>query len=146
MSMSRDFLAQWFRYVKVWWYFVVPVLVWMGVIFLLSSQPAFGTGSASLSLGQFLLRKGAHVVEYFVLGVLLFRMFRYFFSQSSHMTAAGVVLVSLPFALSDEIHQLFVSGRQGRVSDVGIDAIGIFLSLIFCLVILPWWRKKETQL
>ena len=141
--METSFSKRLARRAAIVYRYYVPVLVWMGVIFLLSSQPTLGTSAETLSLGQFLLRKGAHVFEYFVLGALLFRLFRFYFPQNSHMTAAGVVLFSLPFALSDEAHQLFVAGRQGRVSDVGIDAIGIFLSLVFCLGVLPRWRRRK---
>lgn len=143
--METSFSERFARWVAIAYRYYVPVLVWMGVIFLLSSQPTLGTSAEALSFGQFLLRKGAHVFEYGVLGGLLFRLFRFYFPQNSHMTAAGVVLISLPFALSDEVHQLFVVGRQGRVTDVGIDAIGILLSLIFFLVILPWWRQRREE-
>lgn len=132
------------RFSMVFFQYFVPVLAWMSVIFLLSSQSSLGTTGHPLSSFQFLLRKGAHVAEYFVLGVLLFRLFRFYFSRNSHAIAAGVVLSSLPFAISDEAHQLFVLGRQGRITDVGIDAIGIFFSLVFCFVILRRWEEKRN--
>lgn len=126
--------------------YYLPVFVWMAVVFTLSAQPSFGTGSASLSVWQFFLRKGAHVVEYFVLGTLLFRLFRFHFSKNSHIISAGVVLFSMLYAFSDEAHQLFVFGRQGRVSDIGIDAIGVFLALVFCLMFLPrFFHLKEGK-
>jgi VanZ family protein len=40
------------------------------------------------------------------------------------------VTLSLLYAFSDETHQLFVPGREGKLSDVGIDAIGIALGMI----------------
>lgn len=125
--------------------YYLPVFVWMAVIFVLSAQPSFGTGSVSLSTGQFIFRKGAHVVEYFVLGALLFRLFRFHFPKNSHIVSAGVVLLSMLYAFSDEAHQLFVFGRQGRVSDIGIDAIGVFLSLVFCLFILPRFFRGRKE-
>jgi VanZ family protein len=90
-----------------------PVLAWAGVIFLLSSIPDLGTGLGGWDLG---LRKIAHAAEYAVLGFLLLR-------------AAGRVELALglgiAYAVSDEIHQHFVSGRQGSPLDVAIDAVGI---------------------
>lgn len=126
--------------------YAVPVLVWMGVIFLLSSQPSLGVSGQHISLSYLLVRKGAHVAEYFFLGFLSFRLFRFCFSGNAHAVAAGVILLTLPFALSDEAHQLFVTGRQGRISDVLIDAFGIGLSLFFCLVILRRWKERREKL
>jgi hypothetical protein len=48
----------------------LPVLVWAAVIFTFSSIPSLGTG-----LGDWdtILRKGAHMTEYAILGLLLLR-------------------------------------------------------------------------
>ncbi|QQR77210.1 MAG: VanZ family protein [Candidatus Moraniibacteriota bacterium] len=127
------------------YFYVVPVVVWMGVIFLLSAQPSLGVAGQHISLPYLLVRKGAHIAEYFILGALSFRLFRHWFPHNTHIVAAGTLLISLPFAISDEAHQLFVTGRQGRVSDIVIDATGIFLSLIFCLIIFPWWMRKKGK-
>ena len=127
------------------YHYGVPVLVWMGVIFLLSSQPSLGVAGQRISLSYLLARKSAHIFEYFLLGFLSFRLFRFYFAENSHAAAAGTVLLSLLFALSDEAHQLIAMGRQGRISDVGIDSIGIFLSLVFCLVVLRRWRRRDEE-
>lgn len=122
----------------------VPIIVWMSVIFLLSAQPSLGVAGKRISFLYLLVRKGAHIAEYFILGALSFRLFKHWFPHNSHIVAAGALLLSLPFAISDEAHQLFVTGRQGKVSDIVIDATGIFLSLIFCLIIFPWWRRRRN--
>ena len=132
------------RGVEIYFY-AVPVIVWMGVIFLLSAQPSLGVAGQHISTSYLLVRKGAHIAEYFILGALSFRLFMHWLPRNSHAVAAGTLLFSLPFAISDEAHQLFVTGRQGRVSDIVIDAAGIFLSLIFCLVIFPWWTRRKGE-
>lgn len=131
------------RYVEIAYRYYVPVLIWMSVIFLLSAQPSLSIEGRNVSFGYIMVRKSAHVVEYFVLGFLSFRLFRYHFPKNSHIIAAGTVLLSLFFALSDEAHQLFVVGRQGKISDVGIDVFGIVCALVFCLVIMRRWRQRE---
>ena len=89
------------------------MLAWAGLIFVLSSIPDLGTGLGGWDLG---LRKLAHGAEFAVLGFLLLR-------------AAGRVDLALglgiAYAISDEIHQHFVSGRQGAPLDVVIDAVGV---------------------
>src|SRR5438876_818876 len=54
------------RALTVW----LPVLAWAAVIFTLSSVPSLSTG---LGLWDTILRKGAHITEYAVLGALLYR-------------------------------------------------------------------------
>ena len=48
----------------------LPVLVWAGVIFAFSSVPSLNSGLGTLDL---VLRKGAHMTEYAILGMLLVR-------------------------------------------------------------------------
>lgn len=42
------------------------------------------------------------------------------------------VLICFIYACTDEIHQLFVPGRSGKLSDVGIDALGFCLTVVVC--------------
>jgi VanZ family protein len=44
--------------------------------------------------------------------------------------------LSLLYAFSDETHQLFVPGREGKLSDVGIDAIGIAIGVIVVMALM----------
>jgi len=98
----------------------VPVLVWAGVIFVLSSIPDLGTGLGGWDL---VLRKLAHVTEYAVLGFLLLRALR----REPVAFALG-----LAYAVTDEIHQHFVSGRHASPVDVAIDAVGVLMGLLAC--------------
>ena len=57
-------------------------------------------------------------------------------------------LLGVIYAISDEIHQLFIPGRGGRVQDVCIDSIGVFLgifilSFIIKIIEVVKSRKKE---
>lgn len=141
MLSSERFL----RYAEIAYRYYVPVFIWMSVIFLLSAQPSLSIEGRHISLGHLLVRKSAHVFEYFILGFLSFRLFQYHFPKNSHIVAAGTVMLSLLFALSDEAHQLFVVGRQGKISDVGIDVFGIVCALAFCLVLMRKWRQRREE-
>jgi VanZ family protein len=98
------------------------VIVWMGMIFALSSVPSLASPLAPTY--DFILRKLAHLTVYAVLTVLLCRAFRLHVASPTYAwLLAG--LVAVVYASSDEWHQLFVPGRHGSLRDVGIDAVGI---------------------
>ena len=96
----------------------LPVIVWAAVIFTLSSIPSLSTG---LGIWDTILRKGAHVVEYAVLGALLLRAL----GREAPAFAAAVA-----YAATDELHQHFVRGRHASPLDVLIDAVGITLGVL----------------
>jgi len=99
------------RALRLW----LPVLLWAGLIFALSSIPQLGTG---LGVWDLVLRKLAHATEYAILGALLLRAL-----GREHVAAAFAAGVA--YAVSDEVHQSFVTGRNGAVLDVLIDAVGV---------------------
>ncbi len=75
------------------------------------------------------IRKLAHVTEYFILGVLLFRAFRGGSAEGRNRSwvFSSLVVVVL-YAAGDEFHQLFVSTRTASVVDVIIDTAGGILA------------------
>jgi VanZ family protein len=91
----------------------LPVAVWAGVIFTLSSIPALDSG---LGTWDAVLRTFAHFAEYGILGALLYRALR--------RGPAAIALGSL-YAVTDEVHQVFVSGRHGSLLDWLIDTAGV---------------------
>lgn len=96
----------------------IPVILWAAVIFTLSAIPHLGTGLGTWDL---VLRKLAHTVEYAVLGALVFRAVR--------GVPAAVALASA-FAVTDEFHQTFVSGRHGSPVDWLIDTVGVVIGVV----------------
>jgi VanZ family protein len=96
----------------------LPVAVWAAVIFTLSSIPSLDSGLGSWDA---ILRKLAHLVEYGVLGALLYRALR--------REPAAMAVGSL-YAVTDEVHQAFVSGRQGSPLDWFIDTVGVVAGVL----------------
>ena len=80
----------------------------------------------------FIVRKGAHISIYFLLGI---------FAALSWKRFSFSVLFCFLYACSDEIHQLFVLGRNGNIADVGIDAIGFVLGS--AIVSMVFWAIKR---
>lgn len=123
----------------------LPVVSWAAVISLLSSDPFSGehSGGILLPLLSAILpgaspdtlhavhaaaRKLAHVVEYAVLGVLVFRALERP-SRSPLQLAWVSLLLCFAFATADELHQSFVPSRVGSPWDVALDTAGAALGL-----------------
>jgi VanZ family protein len=77
-------------------------------------------------------RKCAHVTEYAVLAVLLWRAVRNVsvFRTKTLMIFGAVLLGCALFAASDEFHQTFVKSRTPSVRDVLLDVTGALLGLL----------------
>src|SRR5512132_1203725 len=110
------------RTLTVW----LPVVVWAAVIFTFSSIPSLSSG---LGAWDTVLRKGAHITEYAILGALLYRAF----GREAPALAAGIA-----YAATDELHQHFVSGRHASPADVAIDAVGVALGVLA-------WRRVAAR-
>lgn len=94
---------------------------WMALIFLLSNTPNLKTPFKY----DFVLRKIAHITEYFILVSLLYRALRGSFKASYKGIFIASAFISFLYAVSDEIHQYFIPGRNCSLEDVLIDTIGI---------------------
>lgn len=113
--------------IVVYW---LPVLGWAALIFYLSSIPSLKTDFGFI---DWVLRKLSHVVEYFVLCYLMLRaaesearLSRFGFEK----LMAAAALAAIAFAMTDEFHQSLVPGREGKVTDVLIDGLGIVVLLL----------------
>jgi VanZ family protein len=120
-------------------YYYLPLLVWMGAIFYLSSRPGMVSREAK-DFWFYAERKGAHVAEYFLLQLLFLRILLAGRNGSSAnkkriLISLSAFLFSFIYALTDEFHQLFVFGREGKISDVGVDLVGILSAVLACWLV-----------
>lgn len=108
-------------------YYWLPPFLWMMFIFSLSSRHSISVTHTFVY--DFMIFKTLHVLEYAALFVLFFRAFH---STKLHLTLqfTYAIVCSIMFAATDEIHQLFVATRQGKIQDILIDTIGIILMYI----------------
>jgi VanZ family protein len=144
MPRLRAFLKYW-----------LPVLFWMAVIFTASCDAKSFEHSSRLiapllhwlfphmanktvNLIVFLARKCAHLAEYAVFGLLVWRALnrsKNNLAPWSWPKVGGTLLIVFLYASSDEFHQRFVPTRTPRIHDVVIDtiggAIGLFALWIF---------------
>ncbi len=114
----------------------LAVIVWAAIIFLFSGQQSLGT---NWGIWDFLLRKAAHMSEFAILFVLVWRAVRMHGMVSGTAMALGVV-IALAYAVTDELHQSFVPGRTASFKDVAFDLAGII-----CAVAVVMLVKKHTQ-
>ena len=147
------------------------VILWMIVIFTFSAQEAQESSKVSQSaayriakwhsqfLGQekseeeleeqaekmqFVIRKGAHMSEYGLLAVLLIlHLSCYGYSRKRILLSAWGMAAC--YAVSDEIHQLFVPGRAGRVTDVCIDSLGALAGVAFAEVLRCLFQRTRKK-
>ena len=119
---------------------LVMIIFWLLVIFILSSDSNSSYHSKyllkqmidmpSYEILNFIIRKIAHILEFFVLGMLLFSLFKNFEIKRIHFLILPC-LFTLNLAFFDEIHQLFIPGRTGTMKDVLYDFLGILLSFFY---------------
>ena len=72
------------------------------------------------------VRKLAHLSEFFILGILIFFTLRSFEIKNIYI----MILICFIYACSDEIHQLFVVGRDGNIIDILIDCFGSTIAIL----------------
>ena len=117
--------------------FIVPILLWL--------KP--GMAPETLRSILFAMRKCAHVSEYAILALLLWRALR---SGSAlcakiSMLFGAVLLGCAVIAASDEFHQSFVKTRTPSVRDGLLDVVGALLGLLIVSSFAPRHPKKSRR-
>lgn len=120
------------------------IIIWLLVIFLFSNQD--GSTSTSLTNGILekylffvdsdiffmIIRKMAHITEYFILGILVLNFINEFKIDKKIVVSSLICFILASF---DEFHQLFIPDRTGRLLDVFIDMIGASLGILILSLI-----------
>jgi VanZ family protein len=139
---------------KYWW----PTIAWATVIYFLSTG-AFNYDNTSrwvlpllkwlrpdatpewLFQWHYLIRKAAHVAEYFLLSVLVLRGLRRGALEWHWGWALEAVLICTAYALFDELHQAFVPSRSAMLQDVMLDGTGALVAQL-CVAL---FREKSRN-
>jgi VanZ family protein len=125
-----------------------PVVVWVAVIFSLSSDQfsdvntaawlsampmvgILGIPPAAIEAGNFIVRKSAHFVEYALLGMLLLRALRATSQQRGRRALAVAIAGAAVCASLDELRQhFFTATRTGTAHDVVLDIVGALIGAL----------------
>ena len=105
-------------YLKYW----LPVIVYMGLIFYLSSlsNPVKTLTPKGLDVYFDLPHFFYHIFEYMILSFLLFRALK----VNSKYPQSLAIIITITYAITDELHQSFVSGRISSLLDILLDSFG----------------------
>ena len=137
------------KFLKTWY----PSLIIMIIIFIFSSFPASKSDEQSgfiintltsifpelsnISPLVVIVRKSAHFFEYAVLGYLNARALNLSGKNIFHS-----IWLSMLYSMTDEFHQIFISGRSGEFRDILVDTLGAsFGTLVYFLT----HRKKLAR-
>ena len=124
---------------------ILLVIIWMTLIFTMSSFNSNDSSNQSsfivtiisniininnLEILSIIIRKLAHFTEYLILGILMHNLTN-IYNKNMHIS----MIICILYAISDEIHQLFVPGRSFQIIDIGIDCFGSIIGIyIFYLI------------
>lgn len=133
----------------------ILVIIWMFVIFNFSSQngpKSTNTSDVVTSMvvnvttsvtnknvsreevkkrvedSTFLVRKMAHFTEYLILGILVLQLLSDYTKINKRMLIVSLIICYL-YAVSDEVHQIFIPGRTAKVLDTFIDGAGSLVGI-----------------
>lgn len=142
-------------------FFLSLTILWVSLIFGFSLQTGEVSGDLSgsvleaflrlfmpgvlenpkqLELFHLIIRKCAHFTEFMILGVLSRMSLQYM--SVSYKTVIGTSFCVLVATL-DEILQLFVNGRAGRMLDVLIDGFGAIVGILLVYFIVSRVRRYK---
>ncbi|MBO5332896.1 MAG: VanZ family protein [Clostridia bacterium] len=143
-------------YVTISW---ILVVVCMGFIFSLSAQNGEESSDLSgsfvmailewlkLDVDEGLLRTCAHCLEFMGLSLLIFNAT--YATCEKKITPLIAFAGTVLYAITDEIHQIFVPGRAFQISDILVDStgalIGIIASFIALKIILYITKRRKTN-
>lgn len=142
------------------------LITWLFLIFYLSNQPGDISGGESSNIiyhsFEFIynifhiptthlndvveilhnpIREFMHFLEYLVLGLLVMNVLK------QNKISENVILISIMFcfiyAITDEIHQIFIPGRTFEYLDISLDTLGSILGSILGYQI--FWKENVPK-
>ena len=119
------------------------VLIWMGIIFWLSAQPDLPHHHESWV--DVILKKAGHMAEYGILAGLIWWASHKHSDGLSRRVSVCVLCVTGAYAVSDEVHQLLVPGRNAEALDVGLDILGATVALLITTRFAGWRAAQQLR-
>lgn len=92
------------------------------------------------------IRKLAHFSLYAVLGIFSYLSFYWYEKIKFSLRAVYGFAYAVIYAVSDEIHQMFVPGRACQIKDVIIDSSGAACGILILMALIVFLRKRRLSL
>lgn len=138
---------------------ILLIIIWMITVFIFSNQQSSDSANTSgkfikivmkifnkdisdeqIQALQLPIRKLAHFTIYAIGGVLVALLVnKYKISTLKKILYSQMFMTT--YAITDEVHQYFIPGRAGIITDVLIDSAGALLSILIITVIL---KNRKT--
>ena len=119
----------------------LPAFAWAGLIFAFSAQADL-TFVPDQGL-DFIVRKLGHMAIFGVLALLLWRALAV--TTRLRYPWAWALAMTVVYAITDELHQAFVAGRNASVRDVGIDAAGALVAVAIVGFLWTGWLGRRAR-
>jgi len=121
--------------------FALPLWIWIGAIFALSSIP----GPTLHKVGFSVWDKGAHFIEYSILGFLAVRKERLGALRGGFAAALRALSLILLIGIVDELYQLLIPGRSTEAADLLADLLGGSTGSAIALLYLRRRSKRSLE-
>ena len=93
---------------------------------------------------QPIVRKTAHFTLYTLLGLFIMN-FVLTYNGTTYQKGLLSFILGVIYAISDEIHQIFIEGRSCEFRDVCIDSLGILTGILLTVFVMLLIRKIKRQ-
>ena len=145
---------------------IILIIIWMIIIFNFSGQIGTESGNTSrkftvqiikiltgksLSIHepfvdnlQSIIRKLAHFSIYTVGGFLIMN-YQYGTNKKEYRKILYSIIFGGSYAITDEIHQIWVPGRSGNIFDVGIDTLGVVTGVLIYITFRKILKKVRKR-
>lgn len=144
---------------------LILIIAWMTLVFYFSNQIADDSSKLSGGITRAILdffhilegktieeqamietvvRKLAHFSIYTLGGILILLHVNLYKIKANKKVIITWLLGTI-YAITDEIHQLFVPGRSGEIRDVCIDSLGIITGILIILIIFKCRERRPRR-
>lgn len=144
---------------------IILIIAWMILVFYFSNQASDDSSKLSGGITRAILnffnilegktleqqsaietviRKLAHYSIYALGGILILLHVNLYKIKTNKKVIISW-LIGTAYAITDEIHQLFVSGRSCELRDVCIDSLGVITGIIILLIIFICRERRPCR-